>query len=77
MKKNETYKLVRMTGMILYIPVVLGMAPWTGYMAGAYLTERFGWPVYSAVIACGLGFAAAVMEVARIIRRVSAIERKG
>jgi len=76
MDKEELYKKIKIGGMISFIPIILATGPLAGYFIGDYIEKRFDLPSYAAFICIGAGFAASILEVARIIRKVLSIDRK-
>ncbi|MEI8176696.1 MAG: AtpZ/AtpI family protein [Candidatus Omnitrophota bacterium] len=74
---TETVKLIKITGMVLYIPIVLATGPFGGYMAGQYLQKKFTLGAWVLYLCIALGFAAAVTETVRALRMVARFDRKG
>ena len=75
MKKDDIYKLIRITGMISFIPIILAAGPLSGYVAGDYLEKRFSLSPYVILICIGLGSIASIIEVVKIIKRVLQINK--
>jgi len=75
LKKDDIYKLIRITGMISFIPIILAAGPLSGYVAGDYLEKRFSLSPYVILICIGLGSIASIIEVVKIIKRVLQINK--
>lgn len=75
MEKKEVYRRIKIYGLLSYIPFILAAGPLSGYALGSYLEKRFGLPDYVCPISAGLGLAGAAIEIARIIKQVSKIDR--
>jgi len=75
MQKEEFYKRIKIAGMVSFIPLMLAAGPLVGYLAGDYLEKRFGL-AHILFICIGLGFAASITEVIRIIRLVTKITKE-
>ncbi len=67
-KKRETYKWIKVGGLLSLIPFVLVAGPFMGYVAFDYLQSKFGAPLYVSYILITIGFAAGVRETIRIIK---------
>jgi len=74
-KKQETYKWIKIGGMLSFLPIILAAGPLFGYFTGSFLKEKFGLPEYILFICIGIGFLASIKEVIRIIKIVSKIEK--
>jgi len=75
--KKELYKRIKISGLILYIPIMLLAGPMSGFFLGDYLQKKFHLPYFILIILVCLGLAVGIREVIRIIRLVLAIEEKG
>jgi len=74
---RDTYKWVKIAGLLSYIPVVLVTGPMGGYFAGAFIAKRFIHNPFVMPICVVAGLAASITEVIRIIRITLKIESKG
>jgi hypothetical protein len=74
--KEELYKIIKIAGMVSYIPIMLAAAPLAGFFLGDYLQKKFNLPFYFMVICVGSGIVLGIRESVRIIRLVLAIDRK-
>ncbi|MDD2679769.1 MAG: AtpZ/AtpI family protein [Candidatus Omnitrophica bacterium] len=74
--KTELYKIIKIAGMISYIPIMLAAAPLGGFFLGEYLRNKFHLPFYFLVLCVLLGIALGIKEVIRVIRLVWNIENK-
>lgn len=74
--KKEVYKWVKIGGLLSYIPVVLATGVIGGYFAGRFIEIRFMHSKSAAPICAGIGLAASIIEVIRIIRITLKIENK-
>jgi hypothetical protein len=68
MAKKELYSMIRLAGLLSYVPLVLFTGPFLGYLAGNYLAKRFGLPAYVMLICIAMGFLSSIIEIIRIIR---------
>lgn len=73
---GKIYKQAKIMGFVLYIPIVLGMGPLSGYLVGDYLSERFSWGSYAIIAGVAVGILFSVFEVIRVIRIVLKIDRQ-
>ncbi|MBF0385115.1 MAG: hypothetical protein HQL27_04515 [Candidatus Omnitrophica bacterium] len=67
-KQKEFYSRIRILGVAITIPLILGMGPLVGYFAGEFLIVKFSWPNDFIYVFIYLGFAMAVYEIFRIIK---------
>ena len=74
--KKERYKLIRISGLLFYMPAVLGAGPLSGYFLGEYLKKRFGIKTYVVIILILIGIFASIKEAVRIIRLVHKIDQE-
>ena len=72
----QLYRLIKITGMATFIPVILLVGPLAGYYAGQYLENRVGGSPYIAYALGIFGFIGAVRETMRIIRMMGNTEKK-
>ena len=75
-KKANTYKWVRIGGLLSFIPVILATGPMAGYFLADYLKAKFGFPSYTYAICVVIGFIASVRETIRIIKLALRTEKK-
>jgi hypothetical protein len=74
--REEIYIKVKIVGLLMFIPLVMGTGPLAGFFAGEYLRRRFGLPVFTTYILAAAGFAAAAIETVKIIRLIFKSIRK-
>ncbi len=74
MDKNDLYKRIKIAGMISFIPVVLVGSVFSGYIGGVLLRDKFAIGDNAVLIGIGVGVAAGIFEVIRIIRKVLSID---
>lgn len=67
-KKGKIYKLLRVAGILSFVPFVLIAGPLAGYIAGSFLEYKFIHIRYLSLIFTFAGFIAAIMEVIELIR---------
>ena len=67
-KKESTYKLIRVVGLISLIPITLIAGPLTGYIVGDFLRERLGLPYFVLLLSIAIGISGSIFETVRIIR---------
>ncbi len=75
MKKKEVYQRIKVYGFLSYIPVILAVGPLSGWALGDYLSRKLGLADYVPLVFAGLGLITAVMEIVRVIRLVSRIDK--
>lgn len=68
-KKDNDPKVWRQYGELTAIPFLLAGGPLIGYYMGDWLDRHFGTKPWATGILIALGFAAAIKEVLRIIRK--------
>ena len=66
-KKKEFYKLVKIGGLVSFLPFVLAAGPLAGYIAGDFLKYKFHSGDYIFFICIIFGVAAGISEADRII----------
>jgi ATP synthase protein I len=70
--KKDQYNWARQMGLLSTIPFLMAIPPIAGLLIGRYLDKRFNaYPVLT-IIFLLLGFAAAVREVALVIKKANA-----
>lgn len=67
-KKTETYKWIKIAGILSFIPFVLASGPIAGFFLGDICQKKFNTPPYLTIIFVTVGFAGSVMETIRIIK---------
>jgi len=72
---KEFYKLIKISGLVLYIPAILAAAPLSGYFLGEYLRKKFSLHGYVTLLFVGIGIATAARETVKVIRLAMKIER--
>lgn len=75
-EKRDIYKRIKIAGMLSFVPFVLALGPFAGYLAGSLLKEKFGLSEYVTYLFMALGLFAGIKEAVRIIRLVIKIEKK-
>lgn len=75
-EKKEVYRRIKIYGFLSYIPVILAVGPLSGWALGSYLEKNFVLPDWIPAAFAGFGFSAAGVEVARIIKLVSKIDKE-
>jgi len=71
---STAYKQIKIVGFVLFIPVVLGVGPLTGYFLADYLVKKFSLGFYVMPICITLGFLAALEQTIKILKLVAKIE---
>ena len=72
MKKDERYKWARQSGLLATIPFLMAVPPVVGLLIGRYLDSRFDTNPIFTIVFLIFGFAAAVREVARVLKKANA-----
>jgi F0F1-type ATP synthase assembly protein I len=60
---------MRVAGALGGVPLILATGPLVGYFAGRWLDGRLGTAPWLQFVFLGLGFAAAVRAIVRLVRR--------
>ncbi len=76
MRKEDLYKGIKTVGYVSFIPFMLAAGPLSGYFAGVFLREKFNLPFRIVLIGVVCGFAVGVMEMVRILRVLSRMNKK-
>lgn len=76
MGKSEVYRWIKIGGIISFVPMILAAGPLSGYFIGDYFEKKFGAPAFVLFLCIGVGFAASIMEVVKIIRLAVYLSRK-
>ena len=71
---SSAYKQIKIVGFVLFIPVILGVGPMTGYFLGDYLTRKFNLGFYVMPVCVTLGFLAAIEQTIKILKLMAQIE---
>lgn len=72
--KKEIYKLIKIGGLLSFVPAILFSGPLSGYFLGDYLVKKFSLSSVFLFIIIGIGFMASLAEAVRVIRFVFRIE---
>lgn len=75
-KKTNTYKWIKVGGLLSFIPIILATGPMAGYFLADYLETKFGFPRYTYAICVGIGFIASARETIRIIKLALRAEKR-
>jgi len=67
-KKADTYLLIKLGGMLFFIPFILVVGPMAGYFAGEYLEKTYSLPRYTTAVLITMGFIGGIRETFRIIK---------
>ena len=76
MPKEDFYKGIKIVGFVSFIPFMLAAGPLSGYFLGSLLQKKFNLPSYVVLFSVILGFAAGVMEVVKILKAVSRMNKR-
>jgi len=74
--KKESYKWIKIAGILSFIPFILAGGALTGYLAGDYIAKKFSSAAFALPICVGIGLAASIIEVIRIVKLALKIDRK-
>jgi len=74
--KKESYKWIKIAGMLSFIPFILVGGALTGYLAGDYIGKKFSSLAFAVPICIGIGLIASIIEVIRIVKLALKIDRK-
>lgn len=74
--KKDLYRLIQISGAVIFIPVVLFVGPLSGYFIGDFLVTKFAFAPAVLFICIGLGFISASIEIYRLIRFVIKLDKK-
>jgi ATP synthase protein I len=67
---DKRFRYIRLVSSVGTIPLMLGAAPTLGFFAGQWLDRRLGTGPWLQFVLLGLGFAAAVRYIIRVLRDV-------
>jgi hypothetical protein len=76
MQKEDFYKGVKTVGFITFIPFMLAAGPLSGYFVGDFLQKRFNLSHYVVLTSIAFGFILGVMEMVRILKIVTRMNKK-
>ncbi len=74
--KQESYKRIKVLGVVLFIPFAVGIGPLAGFFTGVYLARKFSLGVYVIFICITIGFLSGIFETIRIIKFIFRESRK-
>ena len=75
-EKEDYYKRLRVAGILTFIPLVLAAGPFSGFLLGDYLQQKFGFGRFVLLLCIGFGLLASIFETIRIIRFVLDSDKK-
>ncbi len=75
-EKKDFYRLIQISGAVVFIPVVLFVGPLSGYFVGDFLATKFALGQPALFTCIGLGFVSSGIEVYRLIRFVIKLDKK-
>jgi len=61
-------QLLKIFGLLIYLPMLLSLSPLFGFYAGQYIVSKFHAPNFVILMATTIGFLAAVIETVRILK---------
>ncbi|HNX91251.1 MAG TPA: AtpZ/AtpI family protein [Candidatus Omnitrophota bacterium] len=67
-KAKKVYRLIKIYGLVSFIPVVLFSGPVGGYFLGDFFVKRFGWRSWVIALFVVAGFLASIKEVIKIVK---------
>lgn len=74
--KKEIYKIIKIAGAVVFIPLVLLGGTLAGYIAGEYLSKKFSYGYYILLISTIIGCIAGIAETFRIIRFIMRVDKE-
>ncbi len=74
MEKKEIYTLIKLAGILTYIPLIMATGPLVGFIAGDILVKKFHWAGYTVLVLVAFGFFGSIIEIIRIIRLCKKME---
>jgi hypothetical protein len=66
--KPETYKHMKILGIVLFIPFAVGVGPLTGLFIGMYLAKKFSLGISIVFIFVTLGCLSGLLETIRLVK---------
>ncbi|MDD5432390.1 MAG: hypothetical protein PHO70_05325 [Candidatus Omnitrophica bacterium] len=73
--KKQIYKLIKLAGLVTFIPFVLVSGPIAAFVLGSFLQKKFFFSEYYTYALVVLGFAISIIEVIKILRKTVKIEK--
>ena len=67
-RKADTYKWIKIAGLLSFLPFVLVAGPLAGFYLGSFLEKKIGLQPYLSILFIIIGFAASLKETIRIIK---------
>ena len=74
--EKDVYKIIKIAGAVVFIPMVLLGGTLTGYITGEYLSKKFSCGYYILTISTIIGCAAGIAETFRIIRFIMRVDKE-
>lgn len=74
--EKDIYKIIKIAGAAVFIPLTLLGGTLAGYIAGEYLSKKFSCGYYILAISTIIGCAAGVAETFRIIRFIMRVDKE-
>ncbi|HNX81166.1 MAG TPA: hypothetical protein PKL77_03375 [Candidatus Omnitrophota bacterium] len=68
MSKKEVYTLIKLAGILTYVPLVMATGPLIGFIVGDVLVKKLHWASYTVLVLVAFGFLGSIIEVIRIVR---------
>ena len=75
-QKEDFYKGMKIVGFVSFIPFILAAGPLSGYFVATFLQKKFNLAAYWVFFGAALGFLAAIIEIVRILKAISRVNRK-
>jgi F0F1-type ATP synthase assembly protein I len=72
--KGKPGKEIKQAGLLITIPAIMFAAPAVGYFAGNWADKKFGTEPYLVIVGVFFGFAAAGIEIYRIVKKSSSFD---
>ena len=73
--KDDRYSYLRQMGILTTIPAIMVLAPLIGMFLGRWLEQRFHFAPWGTLGGLAFGFAAAVREIARLLKAAEKAEQ--
>lgn len=73
--EKDVYKIIKIAGAVVFIPMVLLGGAMTGYIAGGYLAKKFSGGYCILAISTITGCAAGIAETYRIIKFIMRVDK--
>lgn len=68
-------KEIKQASLLITVPAIMFAAPAVGYFVGHWADNKFGTDPYLAVVGVTLGFVAAGVEVYKLVKRSSELDK--